>query len=188
MARINLLPWREERRAEQKKEFLLALGFSVLAGVLVILVIHTYMEGRIDNQNARNRFISQHITQVDAQIKEIQEIDKQREELKTRMELIQELQHSRPEVVHIFDELPRIIPDGVHLTSLKRTGNLLEIRGRAESNTRISAFLRRLTESPWFGDSPDLADFSADEKSPVPSINFYITVSVGSQSADKEGN
>ena len=186
MAKINLLPWRAELRAQQKKEFVLGLGFSALAGILLVVVMHTYMEGLIEHQNNRNRFIQDHIKQVDAKIVAIKEIDKQRAELKTRMELIQKLQRSRPEVVHLFDELPRLVPDGIYLVGLKRTGNQLEIRGRAESTARIAELLRKLNDSPWFGKDPNLQVFDKDLKSPVPSTEFVVTVAVGGHGQEAE--
>ncbi len=175
MARINLLPWRAELRAQKQKEFVTYMAFAAVFGILVMYMFHIFMEGKIDTQNGRNKFIEKEIAKVELKIKEIEKLDAQRRELKKRMDLIQRLQHSRPEVVHLFDEIPRTIPDGIHLTSIIRNGNLMTINGKAESNTRISAFMRNIDSSEWLG-KPDLSDIQADEKSPVPSHDFTVTV------------
>ncbi len=175
MARINLLPWRAELRALKQKEFLTYMVFAAILGILVMYAFHLFMEQKITNQEDRNNYISNEIVIVEKKIKEIEKLDQQRRELKKRMDLIQRLQHSRPEVVHLFDALPRAIPDGIHLTSIVRNGNLMTINGKAESNTRISAFMRNIDNSPWLG-KPDLSDIQADDKSAVPSHDFTVTV------------
>ncbi len=185
MARINLLPWRAELRAQKQKEFLTYLAFAAILAILVMYSFHLYMEGQITEQKGRNSYISNKITIVEEKIKEIEELDAQRRELKKRMDLIQQLQHSRPEVVHLFDALPRSIPDGIHLTSIRRNGNLLSINGKAESNTRISAFMRNIADSEWLG-TPDLSDIQADQKSAVPSHDFTITVVLNTPSIVEE--
>jgi len=175
MARINLLPWRAELRKEKQKEFLSFIAFAAIFGLLVMYLFHMYMESQIDAQLARNKFIKDQTVLVEKKIQEIKKLDEKREQLKTRMELIQRLQHSRPEVVHLFDEIPRVVPDGLHLTQIKRDGQLLTINGKAESHTRISAFMRNISNSKWLG-TPDLSDIQQDEKSAVPSHNFTVTV------------
>lgn len=180
MARINLLPWRAELRKEKQKEFLSFVAFAAIFGLLVMYLFHMYMETQIDRQLARNKFIKDQTVQVEKKIKEIKALDDRREQLKTRMELIQRLQHSRPEVVHLFDEIPRVVPDGLHITKIKRDGQLLTINGKAESHTRISAFMRNISASKWLG-TPDLSDIQADTKSPVPSHDFTVTVALRNQ-------
>jgi type IV pilus assembly protein PilN len=175
MARINLLPWRAELRALKQKEFVTYMAFAAVVGIVVMYAFHIFMEGKISTQDSRNSFIEKEIVKVEQKILEIDKLETQRRELKKRMDLIQRLQHSRPEVVHLFDSLPRAIPDGIHLTSIVRNGNLLTINGKAESNTRISAFMRNIDSSQWLG-KPDLSDIQADEKSPVPSHDFTVTV------------
>ncbi len=185
MARINLLPWRAELRKEKQKEFLSFIAFAAIFGLLVMYLFHMYMESQISTQLERNKYIKDQTVIVEKKIKEIAILDEKREQLKTRMELIQRLQHSRPEVVHLFDEIPKVVPEGLHLTSIKRNGNLLTITGKAEASTRITSFLRNIDKSKWLG-VPDLSDIQADEKSPVPSHDFTVTVKLKSSEIDED--
>ncbi|MDY6978628.1 MAG: PilN domain-containing protein [Pseudomonadota bacterium] len=152
MAHINLLPWREEQRREQQRQFLTILGLSAVLMGLIILVVHLRIAGMIDHQQSRNRFLQAEITQVEKQIKEINKLEEDKKRLLARMEVIQELQRNRPEVVHLFDEIARIIPDGIHLDSLKQSGDSLVLNGVAQSNARVSAFMRNIEGSDWLAD------------------------------------
>ena len=149
MAHINLLPWREELRSEQQRQFLTILGLSVVLMILIILAVHLQISGSISYQNSRNNFIKKEIGKVEKQIKEIDDLAKAKKRLLARMDIIQQLQHNRPEIVHLFDELVRILPDGVHLTSIKQSNRALVINGIAQSNARVSAFMRNLDGSDW---------------------------------------
>lgn len=152
MARINLLPWRAELRKQRLREFMTAAGGSVVVMLLVIVYVHLHVTGLIDKQNARNHFLENQIEEVDAKIKEIKELEKQKQQLISRMKVIERLQRNRPEIVHLFDELVTAIPDGLYLTHLKQTESTLVIEGFAQSNARVSAFMRGLEASPWFKD------------------------------------
>ncbi|MFO8023538.1 PilN domain-containing protein [Thiohalophilus sp.] len=152
MAHINLLPWREEQRREQQRQFLTILGLSAVLMGLILLVVHLRIAGIIDHQQSRNRFLQAEIGQVEKQIKEIDQLEKDKQRLLARMEVIQELQRNRPEVVHLFDEIARIIPDGIHLNSLKQSGDQLVLDGVAQSNARVSAFMRNIEGSDWLAD------------------------------------
>ena len=149
MAHINLLPWREELRREQQRQFVTILGLSVILMGLIILVVHLRIAGMIDHQESRNRFLQAEISKVEKQIKEIEQLEEDKRRLLARMEVIQQLQRNRPEVVHLFDELARIIPDGIHLESMKQSGSDLVLNGIAQSNARISAFMRNIEGSDW---------------------------------------
>ncbi len=149
MARINLLPWREERRRRRQRDFLTAIGLAVVATALVGLASHLQIEHMTANQRGRNAFLEQEIARLDRQIREIQELEETKAKLLARMEIIQRLQQSRPEVVHLFDELVSTIPNGVYLTSVEQQGRGVVIEGRAESNARVSAFMRNIEESLW---------------------------------------
>lgn len=149
MAHINLLPWREEKRREQQRQFLTILGLSVILMGLIILVVHLRIAGMIDHQESRNRFLQAEISKVEKQIKEIEQLEEDKRRLLARMEVIQQLQRNRPEVVHLFDELARIIPDGIHLEGMKQSGSDLVLNGIAQSNARISAFMRNIEGSDW---------------------------------------
>lgn len=149
MARINLLPWREELRQKRKKDFMLALVGAVLFGGLVIYASKLTVGGWISNQNARNQILKDEIAVLDRQIEEISGLETQKNRLLARMEIIDQLQRSRPEVVHLFDELVNTLPDGVHLTEVRQTGNRIEIKGEAQSSTRVSALMRNIDDSDW---------------------------------------
>jgi len=160
MARINLLPWRAERRKARQKEFGVMLGLAALAGILLTLLIVTIYNGRIAGQEARNQYLRDEITKVDAQIKEIDELDKKKSKLLARKEVIEQLQANRSQMVHLFDELVRTIPEGVRLTSIKQAGDLLTLEGLAQSNARVSSYIRALEGSGWMS-RPDLSIIEA---------------------------
>ena len=153
--RINLLPWREMRRKEQDRQLLtIAVGAWILMGV-IIFYAHVHVTSLIENQNKRNEFLNQEIAKVEKEIKEIAEIKKQRADLIARMNVIYQLQGDRTQVVHIFDELVRKLPDGVYFTTLKDSGSSISLQGVAQSNARVSALMRNLAASDWFAD-PEL--------------------------------
>lgn len=149
MAHINLLPWREERRKEQLRQFLTMLGLTVVLMVLIILAVHLQYNRMISAQQARNDYLKKEITAVEKQIREINNIAKEKKRLLARMEVIQQLQRNRPSIVHLFEEMVKVIPEGVHINSLKQKGKNLTINGIAQSNARVSAYMRNIDTSPW---------------------------------------
>jgi type IV pilus assembly protein PilN len=155
MPRINLLPWRAELRKKRRNQFFVGLGGAVVAAGLVVLLSGLIMGAIIDNQRSRNQVLKDEIAALDRRIKEILDLEEKKEGLLARMEIIQKLQSSRPEIVHVFDQLVRTLPDGVSLTSVKQSQARLEIKGVAESNTRVSAFMRNIDKSGWLKE-PDL--------------------------------
>ena len=155
MARINLLPWRAERRKARQKEFVGMLGLAALGGVLAAFLIVAFYNSRISNQAARNQYLRAEIAKVDGQIKEIDELDKKKAKLLARKEVIEQLQSNRSQMVHLFDSLVRTIPDGVTLTSIKQEGDVLTLGGRSQSNARVSTYMRNLEGSGWMT-NPDL--------------------------------
>ncbi len=173
MAKINLLPWREERRKEQQRQFLTLLGLSVLLMVLVIVAVHLEYARSISVQNSRNAYLQKEIRQVEEQIKEITKLERDKQRLIDRIDKIQILQRNRPEVVHLFDEVVRIIPEGVYLSSLKQQGNLLTIEGLAQSNARVSAFMRGIDKSGWLK-GPILDVIEAKNKKETKERSFKI--------------
>ncbi len=156
MARINLLPWRAERRKQRQQEFFAMLGLAAAAAVLVSFLIVMYYNGQIEGQMQRNQYLRDQIAVVDQQIVEIEELDKKKANLLARKQVIEELQASRSQMVHLFDQLVRTIPDGVRLGSIKQTGEELTLEGHAQSNARVSSYMRNLEESGWMG-NPDLS-------------------------------
>lgn len=149
MAHINLLPWREELRKQRQKEFGVTAGLGVVFAAAVWGLVHMQMVNRIDAQNARNTFLEQQIKVLDRKIAEIQELEKTKASLLARMNIIQQLQSSRPESVHLMDQLVHTLPDGVHLTSIKQQGAALTLAGVAQSNARVSAYMRNIESSDW---------------------------------------
>ena len=173
MARINLLPWRAERRKEQLKQFLSILGLSAFLMILIVVVVHIQYVNLINTQTQRNDYLQREITAVEKQIKEIDDLAKQRKNLLARMEVIQQLQRNRPEIVHLFEEMINVMPDGVHITSLKQSGRNLVINGVAQSNARVSALMRNIDASDWLGE-PLLEIIKTDGKSKTDGRNFIL--------------
>jgi type IV pilus assembly protein PilN len=155
MPRINLLPWRADLRTQRRNQFFIGLGGGAAIALLVVLMSNLIMGAIIDNQRARNQTLKNEIDALDLRIKEIIDLEAKKESLLARMEIIEQLQRSRPEIVHVFDQLVRTLPDGVNLTSIKQNGAAIEIKGAAESNTRVSALMRNIDKSVWLKD-PDL--------------------------------
>lgn len=152
MPRINLLPWRETERKRKRQEFYMSLGAALATAALVTLLGRWQMSASIAHQEERNGILKAEIAELDKKIEEILGLENQKRRLLARMEIIETLQRSRPEIVHIFDELVRIIPEGVYLTYLKQTGTRFEMRGVAQSSTRVSAFMRNIDSSEWLAD------------------------------------
>src|SRR5512137_2311209 len=152
MPRINLLPWREAERKRKRQEFYLSLGAAVATAALVVLLGQWQMNSAIKHQQARNDYLTGEIALLDKQIEEINGLDAQKQRLLARMEIIETLQRSRPEIVHIFDEIVRVLPEGVYLTYLRQSGNRFELRGVAQSSTRVSSFMRNIDASEWLAE------------------------------------
>ena len=185
MTRINLLPWREERRQEQKKQFaMMALMTCILAAAIVGL-IHFQMQSKIDYQLSRNKFLTKEISKLDEEIKEISELQKVRRSLIERMEVIQDLQGSRPSIVHLFTEIVSTVPNGVYLQTLKQTGSNLLINGEAESNARVSTYMRNLAGSEWLKD-PNLSVIEIQDITVNRISTFTLTVKQTSPNATGE--
>lgn len=153
MARINLLPWREERRKQRQQEFYVLLGASAVAAILVAFVGLWFIGSQIDAQNERNDTLAREIKALDTQIAEIEELDRQRDRLIARKTIIEQLQATRSQMVHLFDELVRTLPDGVKLDAIQQAGATLTLGGFAQSNARVSAYMRNLDASAWLKES-----------------------------------
>jgi len=149
MPRINLLPWRAELRQRRKKDFLVALAGSLIVAFGVVYLSKLTVQGWTSGQEGRNQILKDEITELDKQIQEITGLEAQRERLVARMQVITQLQRSRPEVVHLFDELVDAVPEGVNLLEVLQQGTRIEVRGSAQSSTRVSALMRNIDESDW---------------------------------------
>ena len=173
MAHINLLPWRQDQRKERQRQFLTMLGLSAALMALIIFAVHLQYGRMISTQNSRNAMLQRHITEVEAQLKEIQNLEKEKERLLARMKVIQELQLNRPEIVRVFDEIVRTVPDGVVLSNMQQAGRSLTLKGDAQSNARVSSFMRNLNGSSSFS-NPLLEVIEVDPKSPEKARKFSL--------------
>lgn len=152
MPRINLIPWREAERKRRRQEFGAgAIGALLFAGVIAF-AINLQMQNAIDNQNERNAYLKTEIAQLDKQITEILQLEEQKQRLKARIEVIEQLERSRPEIVHVFDQLVRTLPDGIYLTEIKQAERKIQLKGLAQSSTRVASYMRNLDSSEWLGD------------------------------------
>ncbi len=185
MPHINLLPWREELRRERQRLFInVAVGAAIVT-IGIIVLAHIQIDGMINAQQARNSFLQDQITRVNAEIKEIESLEKEKQALLARMKIIQELQGSRSEIVHLFDEMARIIPEQVYLIKLSRTGREVHLEGVADSNEDISEFMRKLNASPWFG-NPKLTVIETG-KSPYEDDSWFkLTVNLTDGKVEEE--
>ena len=186
MARINLLPWRAERRKQRQREFQGMLGLAALAGVLLSFLVWFYFDRQIAGQHERNSFLQAEIVKVQKQNEEIKELDSKKDRLLARKKVIEELQANRSQMVHLFDSLVRTIPDGVSLTSIKQEGDILTLGGRSQSNARVSTYMRNLESSGWMT-NPDLNVIEAKAGNPGLPYEFNLKVKLANPNAPKEG-
>ena len=177
IAKINLLPWREEYRQQKKIEFFQLVGVVALAGALAIGIWDRVVDSRIDNQMSRNALLESKIAELDKKVREISELKERRQDLLDRMTVIQALQANRPDIVRIFDEITMAIPDGAFLSALRRAGTQISLSGYAESNNRVSALMRNLERSYKFKE-PVLTNVRADELMGEQGNTFDMRVSI----------
>ena len=187
MARINLLPWRAERRRQRQKEFMAMVGASALGAVVVSFLIYMFYNAQIDGQTERNTYLRDQITQVDAKIKEIEALDQKKSKLLARKEVIEQLQANRSQMVHLFDSLVRTIPDGVTLMSIQQNGDLLTLKGRSQSNARVSTYMRNLEGSGWMT-NPELSVIEARGTNKGLPYEFDLQVKLANPNAPKDTN
>ena len=173
MPSINLLPWREAERKKRQRDFGVAMGGAVIAAVAVIMLTLLFYSQMISHQKARNDRLNAEIVELQKSIEEIDGLERQKERLLARMEIIEQLQKSRPEIVHLFDEVVRQLPEGVYLTGLKQTGARVEIRGIAQSSTRVSALMRQIDQSEWMAD-PDVEKIDTQQSGSSRQSEFVL--------------
>lgn len=174
MIRINLLPHRAEKRRARKVQFIALSVFSLLAGILLIGFIHVVMNAKISYQERRNTYLKQEISILDKQIAEIKKLREQTESLLARKAVVESLQSTRADVVHLLDQMLRILPDGVYIKSLKQTGNAISMSGFAQSNARVSTLMRAIEDSPWL-DTPVLVEIHAANNGGARVSEFTLT-------------
>jgi type IV pilus assembly protein PilN len=185
MARINLLPWRAERRKQRQKEFGVLVGLTFAGALLLSFLIFTYYKGQLSGQNERNAYLNDQIAQVQKQIDEIKLLDEKKAKLLARKEIIEKLQANRSQMVHLFDSLVRTIPDGVVLTSIKQDEDILTLEGRAQSNARVSTYMRNLESSGWMT-NPDLSIIEAKGTDKGLPNEFKLQVKLANPNAPKD--
>jgi type IV pilus assembly protein PilN len=152
MPRINLLPWRDAERKRKRQEFAAGILGAAFVALLVGLIANWRFEAAIDAQKERNQLLTITIEEVNKQIAEVLDLEAKEQRLLARMDVIEQLQRSRPEVVRLFDQIVRIVPDGVYLTSLNQAGTQIKMKGMAQSSTRVAAFMRNIEGSEWLAD------------------------------------
>ena len=173
MPRINLLPWREAQRKERKLAFLVALGVAALAAGVAAFAAYLLYGSMIEAQEHRNNNLRAAIKTLDKEIEEINSLESAKQKFIARMEIIEKLQRSRPEIVHVFDEIVRTLPEGVYLTAVKQNGMRLKFEGIAQSSTRVSSFMRNLDGSQWLR-NPEL-EVVQTTKGSGPGSSFTLT-------------
>ena len=185
MARINLLPWRAERRKQRQKDAMVMLALSAVAAVVLSFLIIGFYNAQIDGQNERNQFLQARIAEVDTQIAEIDELDQKKSKLLARKEVIERLQANRSQMVHLYDSLVRTIPAGVLLTSIKQDNETLTLEGRSQSNARVSTYMRNLEGSGWMT-NPELSIIEARGTDKGLPYEFKLQVTLANPNAPKD--
>ena len=177
MARINLLPWREERRRQLTQEFARQAVLAALFAVAVGGYAWYHVNGMIDYQRERNDYLEEQIAVLQEEIEQIEELESTRRQLIARMNVIQRLQQRRPQIVHLFFEIADTLPDGVYLTQVTQKGDKLSVNGRAESNARVSSYMRRLDASPWLTD-PELQIIQSEDDDQISRFTLNLAQTV----------
>jgi type IV pilus assembly protein PilN len=173
MPRINLLPWREGQRKERKLAFLVALGVAALAAGIASFAAYLLYGSMIEGQQHRNDQLRAEIKTLDKQNEEINNLETAKQKYIARMEIIEKLQRSRPEIVHVFDEIVRTLPEGVYLTAIKQNDKKLKFEGVAQSSTRVSSFMRNIDGSQWLR-NPEL-EVVQSAKGSSPGSSFTLS-------------
>ncbi len=187
MARINLLPWREERRTQRKQEFYVILGGAAGLALVAFFAINWQIGQMQEYQEDRNQLLRDEIVELNRQINRIEDLESKRADMLARKAVIEELQKSRSEIVHLFDQVVRTIPDGVRLDSAKQQGRRLTLEGVAESNAKVSAYLRSLESSAWMR-AADLSLTQAEGEGRRNIYKFKLEVLVGPESQEETGD
>jgi len=187
MIRINLLPHRELKRAARRRQFNLLFGIAVAAGVIAVVLGHSVIAARQSAQDARNAFLQQEIAKLDGQIGEIKKIREQTQALLERKQVVETLQSNRTEVVHLFDQMIRVLPDGLYLKAFKQAGDIITISGYTQSSARVSTLMRNLDDSPWF-EAANLVEIKSATVNNLRANEFVLTVKQTRQQANDANN
>lgn len=177
MIRINLLPHRQEKRAQRKRQIVVGAVITAGIGLVIGLLGHTYFSGRVDTQRARNAYLTEETKKLDEQIEKIKGIKEQTQDLLARKQVVEGLQTNRSEAVHLFDQLVRQLPEGMWIKSIKQTGQIVNIIGYAQTNGRISTLMRNFDASQWL-EKPELVEIRAATVNNNPISEFSLNVKV----------
>ena len=183
MIRINLLPHRAEKRKARKVQFIALSVIALLLGAVVVGFVHFTISAQIAHQERRNEYLKQEIILLDKQIAEIRKLREQTEALLARKTIVENLQSTRSDVVHLLDQMLRILPDGVYLKTIKQTGNKINLGGFAQSNARVSTLMRAIEDSPWL-DSPGLIEIHATTAAGVRMSEFTLSFNLTRQAPE----
>ncbi len=186
MARINLLPWREWERSQRRQRFLLSLVLALVVGIVMIVWATFMVGGAVSIQQSRNSYLRQQLAQLDQKIKAIKDLKTERESLLRRMRVIEKLEQSRSQVVHLFDQLTRTVPESVYITGVRNNNGALSINGVAQSPAGVSTYMQNIAQSDWLGD-PNLSVVRTQDKGKVSRSKFSVTTKLV-QPSDKKGN
>jgi len=184
MAHVNLLPWRAERRKQREREFYMQLAAAFLVAVGMLLLWVFWMDQRIDNQNDRNAYLQSEIKQLDVRIAKIKDLEKVREHLLARKQIIEQLQADRSQMVHLFDELVKTIPNSARLTGMKQNGQSMTLDGVAQSNASVAEYMRNIEVSPWMGHADLTKTENTHDATRMP-YSFGLTVTLSRPKADE---
>ena len=179
MAKINMLQWRDERRQQKQRDFVSSIGAVALMTCFLFSLSYLYIEGMQKHQERRHRLLQDEILVVDKKIIEIKNIEEKKNQLLTKIEIIHELQESRPQIVHLFDELAKITPEGIFLSKFIQTGKSLVFTGNTQSNARVSAYMRGIENSNWL-ESPVLQEIKGETKNGQKN-NFSLAAKQGKE-------
>jgi type IV pilus assembly protein PilN len=185
MIRVNLLPHRAEKRKARQLQFIVLSGLSLVLGAAAVGLVHVAISTQTSHQERRNQYLTQEIAILDKQINEIKKLREQTQSLLARKTVVENLQSTRSDVVHLLDQMLRILPDGVYLKSIKQNGNKIDIIGYAQSNARVSTLMRSVEDSPWL-DSPTLIQIQASTAGGTRISEFSLTFNLTKQAAPSE--
>jgi len=185
MAHINLLPWRDELRKKKQQQFAVVGAGTAILGAMLVLLAHMQMEGLIEKQNQRNQFLDKEIAELDTKIAKIKDMEKTKNALLARMDIIQQLQRSRPQSVHLMDQLVYTLPDGVYLNKIAQQDQALTLSGVAQSNARVSAYMRNIDGSHWM-EKPKLDVIETKDTERRRSAEFTLRASQATSTPTKE--
>ncbi|MGY6631997.1 MAG: PilN domain-containing protein [Wenzhouxiangella sp.] len=187
MAKINLLPWRENLRQQRQKNFMISLGVGVLVAAALVMMANHLMNVQISGQDARNNFLRAEIRKLDRDIQRIEELEEVRASLVSRKEIIERLQSNRTATVHLFNELARTVPEGITLNSVRQTQERLTILGTSESETRVSEYMRNIEAAPWLSDPRlRIVERSPSADRPAQAYRFELSARIAPPDTDEE--